>query len=39
MTMADSQLQQAAAALQRPDVPIRVSRFIGITPEPELRSL
>jgi MFS family permease len=39
MTMADSQLQQAAAALQRPGVPIRVSRFIGITPEPELRTL
>jgi quinol monooxygenase YgiN len=31
MTMADSQLQQAAAALQRPGVPIRVSRFIGVT--------
>jgi MFS family permease len=31
MTMADSQLQQHAAALQRPGVPIRVSRFIGVT--------
>jgi MFS family permease len=31
MTMADSQLQQRAAALQRPGVPIRVSRFIGVT--------
>jgi MFS family permease len=31
MTMADSRLQQAVAALQRPDVPIRVSRFIGVT--------
>jgi MFS family permease len=39
MTMADSQLQQAAAALQRPGVPIRVSRFIGITEEPVLRAL
>jgi MFS family permease len=31
MTMADSQVQQAVAALQRPDVPIRVSRFIDVT--------
>jgi quinol monooxygenase YgiN len=31
MTMADSRLQQAVAELQRPDVPIRVSRLIGIT--------
>jgi MFS family permease len=31
MTMADSRLQQAVAELQRPDVPIRVSRFIGVT--------
>jgi hypothetical protein len=29
--MADSRLQQAVAELQRPDVPIRVSRFIGVT--------
>ena len=39
MTMADSQLQQAAAALQRPDVPIRVSRFIGVTELPESTAL
>jgi len=31
MTMADSRLQQAVAELQRADVPIRVSRFIGVT--------
>ncbi|HLX28847.1 MAG TPA: MFS transporter [Casimicrobiaceae bacterium] len=31
MTMADSRLQQAVAELQRPDVPIRVSRLIGVT--------
>jgi MFS family permease len=30
MTMADSRLQQAVAELQRPDIPIRVSRFIGV---------
>jgi quinol monooxygenase YgiN len=29
MTMADSQLQDAAARFQRADMPIRVSRFIG----------
>ena len=29
MTLADSQLQEAAARFQRPDVPIRISRFIG----------
>jgi MFS family permease len=29
MTLADSQLQEAAARFQRSDVPIRVSRFIG----------
>jgi len=34
MTMADSRLQQAVAQLQRPDVPIRVSRFIGVTESP-----
>jgi hypothetical protein len=32
--MADSRLQQAVAQLQRPDVPIRVSRFIGVTESP-----
>jgi MFS family permease len=31
MTMADSRLQQHVAELQRPDVPIRVSRLIGLT--------
>ena len=31
MTMADSQLQQRVAELQRADVPIRVSRLIGVT--------
>jgi MFS family permease len=31
MTMADSRLQQQVAELQRPDVPIRVSRLIGLT--------
>jgi MFS family permease len=30
MTMADRKLQQAAEDLQRPDVPIRISRLIGI---------
>ena len=30
MTLSDSRLQQTVAKLQRPDVPIRVSRFIGI---------
>jgi len=33
MTMADSRLQQRVAELQRPDVPIRVSRLIGVTGE------
>jgi MFS family permease len=31
MTMADSRLQQHVAELQRPDVPIRVSRLIGVS--------
>jgi MFS family permease len=31
MTMADSRLQQRVAELQRSDVPIRVSRLIGVT--------
>jgi MFS family permease len=31
MTMADSRLQQRVAELQRPDVPIRVSRLIGVS--------
>ena len=31
MTMADSRLQQRVAELQRADVPIRVSRLIGVT--------
>jgi hypothetical protein len=30
MTMADSRLQQRVAELQRADVPIRVSRLIGV---------
>ena len=33
MTMADSHLQQRVAELQRADVPIRVSRLIGVTAE------
>ena len=33
MTMADSRLQQRVAALQRGDVPIRVSRLIGVGPD------
>jgi len=33
MTMADSRLQQRVAELQRADVPIRVSRLIGVTAE------
>lgn len=33
MTMADSRLQQRVAELQRADVPIRVSRLIGVTTE------
>ena len=33
MTMADSRLQQRVAELQRADVPIRVSRLIGLAPE------
>ena len=33
MTMADSRLQQRVAAFQRSDVPIRVSRLIGVGPE------
>jgi hypothetical protein len=36
MTMADSRLQQAVAELQRPDAPIRVSRFIDVTTQHEL---
>jgi quinol monooxygenase YgiN len=32
MTMADSRLQQRVAAFQRDDVPIRVSRLIGVGP-------
>jgi MFS family permease len=36
MTMADSRLQQHVAELQRPDVPIRVSRLIGVTPDSAL---
>lgn len=31
MTMADSRLQQRVAELQRADVPIRVSRLVGVT--------
>ena len=31
MTMADSRLQQRVAELQRQDIPIRVSRLIGVT--------
>jgi len=31
MTVADRQIQQAVARLQRADVPIRVSRFLGVT--------
>lgn len=33
MTMSDSRLQQAVTELQRHDVPIRVSRLIGVTSE------
>jgi len=33
MTMADSRLQQRVAELQCADVPIRVSRLIGVTAE------
>jgi MFS family permease len=33
MTMADSRLQQRVAAFQRGDVPIRVSRLIGVGPD------
>ena len=33
MTMVDSRLQQRVAELQRADVPIRVSRLIGVTAE------
>jgi len=33
MTMADSRLQQRVAEFQRSDVPIRVSRLIGVGPE------
>ena len=33
MTMADSQLQQRVAEFQRTDVPIRVSRLIGVSSE------
>ena len=31
--MADSRLQQRVAEFQRSDVPIRVSRLIGVGPE------
>ena len=31
--MADSRLQERVAELQRADVPIRVSRLIGVTAE------
>jgi len=33
MTMADSRLQERIAEFQRPDVPIRVSRLIGVDHE------
>jgi len=33
MTMTDSRLQQRVTELQRADVPVRVSRLIGLTPE------
>ena len=33
MTMADRKLQDRVAELQKPDTPIRVSRFIGVTPQ------
>jgi quinol monooxygenase YgiN len=33
MTMADTALQERVTLLQRPDVPIRVSRLIGVGPE------
>ena len=32
MTMADRALQDKATKFQRADVPIRVSRFIGVDP-------
>ena len=32
MTMADRELQAKATKFQRADVPIRVSRFIGVDP-------
>ena len=32
MTLADRALQDKATKFQRPDVPIRVSRFIGVDP-------
>jgi hypothetical protein len=35
MTLADSRLQEHVAELQRADVPIRVSRLIGVTSEAE----
>jgi quinol monooxygenase YgiN len=36
MTMADSQLEQAASRFQRSDVPVRVSRLIGAVTEDAL---
>jgi hypothetical protein len=36
MTMADSRLQQRVAELQRADIPIRVSRLIGVTSDATL---
>jgi hypothetical protein len=38
MTMADRQLQDRVVELQRPDVPIRVSRLIGVSAEEQARS-
>ena len=38
MTMSDRQLQDRVVELQRPDVPIRVSRLIGVSAEEQARS-
>jgi hypothetical protein len=38
MTMADRKLQDRVVELQRPDVPIRVSRLIGISPQEQAQS-
>jgi len=38
MTMTDRQLQDRVVELQRPDVPIRVSRLIGVSAEEQARS-